>query len=201
MEDNSVIKKIGIAKLNGLNYRSQATLTRAIIEAKNTQGTIEPQLGLEAKTSTIDNGTAPKGDRETKLNYIIDIKACTVIIGYCGQEALSRIVHLQSTKEQQNILKHTYLPTSRRRLSIALQKFYKFIPKPNISISLIATGLQEVQRDIFNIDPLQQPIDKSTTIILFTILQAINLVYRLITLQLKLQDIYRVGKTEHRNQV
>ncbi len=35
MEDNSVIKKVRIAKLNGSNYRTWAAITRAIIKVKD----------------------------------------------------------------------------------------------------------------------------------------------------------------------
>jgi hypothetical protein len=46
--------------------------------------------------------------------------------------------------------------------------------------------------DIFNIDPLQQPTDESTNVILFNSLRAINPAYGPITLQLKLQDICKL---------
>ncbi len=46
--------------------------------------------------------------------------------------------------------------------------------------------------DIFNIDPLQQPTDESTTVILFNSLQAVNPAYGPITLQLELQDIRKL---------
>jgi hypothetical protein len=46
--------------------------------------------------------------------------------------------------------------------------------------------------DIFNIDPLQQPTDESTTVILFNTLRAINPAYGPITLQLELQDIRKL---------
>jgi hypothetical protein len=36
MEDDSVIKKAGITKLNGLNYRTWAVIIKAVIEAKDT---------------------------------------------------------------------------------------------------------------------------------------------------------------------
>ena len=41
MEDDSTIKKVGIAKLNGSNYRTWAAITRTVIKAKDTWDTIE----------------------------------------------------------------------------------------------------------------------------------------------------------------
>ena len=46
--------------------------------------------------------------------------------------------------------------------------------------------------DIFNIDPVHQPTDESTTVILFNSLRAIDPAYGPITLQLELQDIRKL---------
>ena len=89
------IKKAGITKLNGSNYRTWAAITRAIIEAKDTWDTIE-LLGPEAETpiEDIDDRIADRKAADIKVNCIIDTKTRTVIIGYCGPEALSRILYL-----------------------------------------------------------------------------------------------------------
>jgi len=50
MEDDTAIKKVGIAKLNSSNYRTWATITKAVIEAKDAWDAIE-QPELEAETS------------------------------------------------------------------------------------------------------------------------------------------------------
>jgi len=49
----------------------------------------------------IVEGKVAKSGRatDTKINRIMNAKARTVIIGYCGPEALSRILHLQTTKK------------------------------------------------------------------------------------------------------
>jgi hypothetical protein len=108
MEDDSTIRKAGIAKLNGSNYRTWAAITRAVIEAKDAWDAIEPPAP-EAKTSVIkgiDDGTAEgkkaaesSGAIDTKVDRVMDAKARTVIIGYCGPEALSRILYLRTAKE------------------------------------------------------------------------------------------------------
>jgi hypothetical protein len=41
MEDDSIIKKVGIVKLNGLNYRTWVTITRVVIEIKDAWDAIE----------------------------------------------------------------------------------------------------------------------------------------------------------------
>jgi hypothetical protein len=129
MEDDSTIRKAGIAKLNGSNYRTWAAITRAVIEAKDAWDAIEPPAP-EAKTSVIkgtDDGTAEgkkaaesSGATDTKVDRVMDAKARTVIMGYCGPEALSRILHLRTAKEQWETLERSYLPTGRQQLSIAL---------------------------------------------------------------------------------
>ena len=105
MEDDSAIKKAGIAKLNGSNYRTWAAIARAVIEAKDAWDAIEPpSLRVETPVLT-DDGTAggqatkTKTTVEAKLDRVMDTKARTVIMGYCGQEALSRILHLRTAKE------------------------------------------------------------------------------------------------------
>ncbi len=50
---------------------------------------------------------------EAKLDQVMDAKARTVIIEYCRQEALSRILYLRTTKEQWETLERAYLPTGR----------------------------------------------------------------------------------------
>ena len=162
MEDDSTIKKIGIAKLNGSNYRTWAAITRAVIEAKDAWDAIELP-GPEAETSVKSTGDGTvkgkvvesKGVTDTKVNRVMDAKARTVIMGYCGPEALSRILHLRTAKEQWEALERFYLPTGRQQLSTALQKFYGFTPKPNTSVNSIVTSLREARIDIFNIDPVQ----------------------------------------------
>jgi hypothetical protein len=129
MEDDSTIRKAGIAKLNGSNYRTWAAITRAVIEAKDAWDAIEPPA-LEAKTSVIkgtDDGIAEgkkaaesSGATDTKVDRVMDAKARTVIMGYCGPEALSRILHLRTAKEQWETLERSYLPTGRQQLSTAL---------------------------------------------------------------------------------
>jgi hypothetical protein len=109
MEDDSTIRKAGIAKLNGSNYRTWAVITRAVIKAKDAWDAIEPPA-LEAKTSIIkgiDDRTAEgkkaaesSGATDTKVDRVMDAKARTVIMGYCGPEALSRILYLRTAKEQ-----------------------------------------------------------------------------------------------------
>ena len=110
-------------------------------------------------------------------------------MGYCGPEALSRILHLQTAKEQWKTLERAYLPLGRQQLSTALQRFYGFTPKSNASVNSIVTKLRESQIDIFNIDPLQKPTDESMTVILFNALRSVNPSYGSITLQLELQGI------------
>jgi hypothetical protein len=98
MEDDSTIKRVGIAKLNSSNYRTWSALTKAVIEAKDVWDVIE-LYGPEAETSvkTTDDRTAEKkvdtGDR------VKDAKARTVIMAYYGPEALSRVLHLRTAKE------------------------------------------------------------------------------------------------------
>ena len=78
-----------------------------MIEAKDAWDAIE-LLGLEAETSvkSTGDGTAEgkavesSGATDTKVNRVMDAKARTVIIGYYGPEALSRILHLRTAKEQ-----------------------------------------------------------------------------------------------------
>ena len=199
IEDDSTIKKIRIAKLNGSNYRTWAAIPRAVIEAKDAWDAIELP-GPEAETSvkSTGDGTAKgkaaesKGVTDTKVDRVMDAKARTVIMGYCGPEALSKILHLRTAKEQWDTLERSYLPTGKQQLSTALQKFYGFTPKPNASVNSIVTSLREARMDIFNIDPAQQPTDESTTVILFNSLRAIDPAYGPITLQLELQDIRKL---------
>jgi hypothetical protein len=100
-----------------------------VIKAKDAWDAIEP-LALEAKTSIIkgiDDGTAEgkkaaesSGATDTKVDRVMDAKARTVIMGYCGPEALSRILYLRTAKEQWETLERSYLPTGRQQLSTAL---------------------------------------------------------------------------------
>jgi len=70
-----------------------------MIKAKDTWSTIE-QLGPEAKTSVTGDGIASGKVVESNADRVTDAKARTIIMGYCGQEALSRILHLSTAKEQ-----------------------------------------------------------------------------------------------------
>ncbi|KAG4433368.1 hypothetical protein IFR05_011152 [Cadophora sp. M221] len=127
MEDDLAIKKAGIAKLNSLNYRTWAVIARAVIEAKDAWDAIK-LLGLEAETlvGSTDDGTAKRKAAEfsratnTKVNCVIDAKARIVIMGYYRPEALFRILHLRTAKEQWEALEHAYLPTGRQQLFTAL---------------------------------------------------------------------------------
>ena len=101
MEDDSAIKKVGIAKLNGTNYRTWAAITRAVIKAKDAWDSIvlvepEAETSVRAAGDRIVKGKAAK----LKINRVIDAKARTVIIGYYRLEALSRILYLRTAKEQ-----------------------------------------------------------------------------------------------------
>ncbi|KAG4435079.1 hypothetical protein IFR05_009438 [Cadophora sp. M221] len=127
MEDDLAIKKARIAKLNGSNYRTWAAIARAVIEAKDAWDAIElPGLKAETLVGSTDNGTAERKAAESsratdmKVNRVIDAKARIVIMRYCGPEALSRILHLRTAKEQWKALEHAYLPTSRQQLFTAL---------------------------------------------------------------------------------
>ena len=119
MEDDSVIRKAGITKLNSSNYRTWAVIIQAVIEAKDAWEAIEP-YAPEAETSVkaTDVGTAkPKGVTDRKLSSterVRDAKARAVILGYCGPEALTRILHLQTAKEQWETLAKAYLPLGRQ---------------------------------------------------------------------------------------
>jgi hypothetical protein len=55
-----------------------------------------------------------------KANRVIDAKARTVIIGYYRLEALFKVLHLRTAKEQWDTLERAYLPTGRQQLSTAL---------------------------------------------------------------------------------
>jgi len=160
MEDDSAIRKAGITKLNGSsNYRTWAAIIQAVIEAKDAWEAIEPSAP-EAETSVeaTDVGTAkPKGVTDRKLSSterVRDAKARAVILGYCGPEALTRILYLQTAKEQWETLAKAYLPLGRQQLSTALQRFYGFSAKLNASVNSIITELREAQMDIFNINSL-----------------------------------------------
>jgi hypothetical protein len=108
---------------------------------------------------------------------------------YCCQEALSRILHLQTAREQWKELERAYQPLGRRQLSSAPQRFYGYTPMPNASVNSIVTILRQARMDNFNIDANQKPTDESTTVILFNSLRSINPTYGPITLQLELQGI------------
>ena len=159
MEDDSTIKRVGIAKLNGSNYRTWAAIAKAVIEAKDAWEAIEPpRPEAETPVKSTDDGTASSevtDHKTTPADRVKDAKARTVIMGYCGPEALSRILHLQTAREQWKTLERAYLPLGRQQLSTALQRFYGFTPKSNVSVNSIVTELRESQMDIFNIDPLQ----------------------------------------------
>ena len=104
MEDDSAIKRAGIAKLNGANYRTWAAIVKAVIEAKNAWEAVEPSA-LEAETPVkdTDDGTVKSedvADRTTPPeDRVRDAKARAVILGYCGPEALSRILYLTTARE------------------------------------------------------------------------------------------------------
>jgi hypothetical protein len=101
MEDNLAIKKARIAKLNGLNYRTWAIITRAIIEVKDAWNAIK-LLGPEAKTSVKSTGDGivkGKAARLSKANRVTDVKARIVIIGYYRLKALFKVLHLRTAKE------------------------------------------------------------------------------------------------------
>ena len=80
-----------------------------MIKAKDAWDAIEPPAP-EAKTSIIkgiDDGIVEgkkaaelSGATDTKVDRVMDAKARTVIIRYCGLEALSRILYLRTAKEQ-----------------------------------------------------------------------------------------------------
>jgi len=127
--------------------------------------------------------------KSAPVDKIKDAKARTVIIGYCGQEARLRIIHLETAKEQWKKLERAYQLLGRQQLSSALQRFYGYIPTPNASVNSIVTILPQARMNIFNIDANQKPTDESTIVILFNSLRSINPAYGPITLQLELQDI------------
>ena len=101
MENDSTIKKVGIAKLNGLNYRIWIVITRIVIEVKDTWDTIKqsiPETEMPVK-STDNRIVKDKVIVISKTNCIMDVKARIVIIGYYRQEILSKIFYLQTIKE------------------------------------------------------------------------------------------------------
>jgi hypothetical protein len=106
MEDDSTIKKVGITKLNGLNYRTWAVITRAVIKAKDTWDAIELP-GLEAKASVKSTGNRTVEGKAAELSRAInlkadrvkDTKAGAIIIGYYRPEPLSRILYLRTARE------------------------------------------------------------------------------------------------------
>ena len=84
MEDDSIIKKVGIAKLNGSNYWTWVAIIKAVMEVKDMWDAIK-QLVLEAKTSkkSIDNGTVEdKVAVTSKTDRVMDIKTRIIIIKY-----------------------------------------------------------------------------------------------------------------------
>ena len=132
MEDDSAIKKAGTAKMNGSNYRTWAAITRTVIEAKDAWEAIEPMPAPKAEApveDTDDVKASPGKATESKapaVDRVRDAKARTVIMGYCGQEALSRILHLRTAKEQWEELERAYLPLGRQQLSTKFTQFYGF---------------------------------------------------------------------------
>ncbi len=91
-----------------------------MIEAKDAWEAIEGPPAPEAKTPVedTDDGTKKSSSvTESKIqptDRVRDAKARTVIMGYCGAEALSRILHLQTAKEQWKELERAYLPLGRQ---------------------------------------------------------------------------------------
>ena len=82
-----------------------------MIEAKKAWNIIEsPNPEAETSIKITDDKTA----------RIKDAKTRTIIIGYCGQEALSRIFYLRTAKKQWEELERSYLPLGRQQLSTAL---------------------------------------------------------------------------------
>jgi hypothetical protein len=68
------IKKVGIVKLNSLNYRTWAVITRAVIKVKDTWDAIE-LLGLEAKASVKSTGDRIVEGKAAELSRAINLKA------------------------------------------------------------------------------------------------------------------------------
>ena len=158
-----------------------------MIEAKDAWEAIEPSLPkAETSEKPTGKGTAKsKGvtdQKKSPVDRVKDAKARTVILRCCGSEALSRILHLRTAKEQWEALKRAYLPLGQQQLSTALQRFYKYSLKSDTSVNSIVTKLREAQMDIFNIDPIQKPTDESTIAIFFNALRSVNPAYGPITL-------------------
>ena len=121
MKDNLTIKQTGITKLNSTNYRTQAVITRAVIKTKNIQNTIElldPEAEIFVKGigNGIEKGKAMESSKTTKsvVDCVKDIKARTVILGYCRPEALSRILYLKIARKQWKELEQVYFSIDRQ---------------------------------------------------------------------------------------
>ena len=101
MEDDSTIKKIGIIKLNGSNYRIWIMIIRVMIEVKDMWDTIkQPVPETEMSVKSIDNGIVKdKVIVISKTDCIMDIKTRIVIIEYYKQEVLFKIFYLRIIKE------------------------------------------------------------------------------------------------------
>jgi hypothetical protein len=91
-----------------------------VIEAKDAWDAIElPDLRAETSKDT-DDRTGKGKEPELAISRVKDAKARTVILGYCRPEALSRILHLKTAREQWKELEQAYLPIGRQQLSAAL---------------------------------------------------------------------------------
>ena len=101
MEDDSTIKKVGITKLNGSNYRTWVAITRIVIKVKDTWDIIEqpvPEAKM-SKKSTDNRIVKEKAVITSKTDRIMDTKTRTVIIEYYRQEILFKIFYLRTIKE------------------------------------------------------------------------------------------------------
>lgn len=104
-------------------------MVQAVIEAKDAWEVIEPLIPeVETPVGATDDGIA-KSDGSTDckaapVDRAKDAKARIVIMGYSGQEASFRILHLKTAKEQWEELKRAYMPLGKQQLSTALKSFY-----------------------------------------------------------------------------
>lgn len=126
-----------MARLSGPNYRTWSVMTKSVIQGKDAWTTIESYLeGVQLKTKGPSNEKT-EGATVRKLTHteqVTDAKARTVIMGYCGPDALSRILHLETAGEQWEALAKAYMPLGKQQLQASLSKFHGFKAKPGSSV-------------------------------------------------------------------
>lgn len=191
MESNHGSGRPRIQRLSGPNYRNWALQIRVELEYRKAWSAIDPTYTLEIDLDAVEKEESEERKilRKEQETSFRNTTARKIILEYCTQTVIDRVISIKSAKELWEHLILLYAREGRQQLMSKSKAFTSYQPPATMSVYDVSKMLDNLQDDITAIKPENRPDDSVKAERLLEIMEDRGGDYRMASMQAVMSNV------------